>query len=164
MALTNKQQIFADEYVQCWNRTEAARRAGFKQPQSQGPRLLKNVEIQKAIQQKLKESSMSADEALSRLTGLARGSIESFLEFQDGQKRPIVNLLKAKEAGLLHLIKEVKYNPTGGLEIKLYSAHDALRDIGKHHALFTEKIDLNAKVEIDIDAALRKAWPNEKSK
>jgi len=35
--LTPKQQSFIDEYLACGNATEAARRAGYKHPNKQGP-------------------------------------------------------------------------------------------------------------------------------
>lgn len=48
--LTPKQLRFVELYE--GNATEAARLAGFKQPQSQGPRLLNNVAICNAIEKR----------------------------------------------------------------------------------------------------------------
>lgn len=52
MALTAKQKIFVQEYLVDLNATAAAKRAGYseKTAYSMGQRLLKNVEVQKAIQ------------------------------------------------------------------------------------------------------------------
>lgn len=47
--LTDKQKIFAIEYVKLNNATEAARVAGLKQPHVQGPRLLENVRVKEEI-------------------------------------------------------------------------------------------------------------------
>jgi phage terminase small subunit len=57
MILSPKQLIFAEEYVIDFNATQAAIRAGYspKTAASQGERLLRNVEIQKAIQSVMKK-------------------------------------------------------------------------------------------------------------
>ncbi len=46
--------------------TEAARRVGYKHPNTQGPRLLLDVSIKKEIEHRIAEKAMTADEALSR--------------------------------------------------------------------------------------------------
>jgi len=53
VALTPKQEIFVQEYLVDLNATAAAKRAGYseKTAYSMGQRLLKNVEIQKAVQE-----------------------------------------------------------------------------------------------------------------
>ena len=63
--LTGKQQRFVDEYPIDLNATKAAERAGYskKTAYSQGHRLLKNVEIQKALE--------IGREELSRKTGMS---------------------------------------------------------------------------------------------
>lgn len=55
--LTPKQQRFVDEYLVDLNATQACIRAGYSKDTaySQGQRLLKNVEIQNAIQQAMNE-------------------------------------------------------------------------------------------------------------
>jgi phage terminase small subunit len=74
MALSAKQQLFIDHYLISYNATEAALRAGYseKTAYSQGARLLKNVEISTAIDERLSESAMRADEVLRRLAEQAR--------------------------------------------------------------------------------------------
>ena len=67
MALTNKQRVFVEEYLRCWNATEAARRASYAHPNVAGPRLLVNVSIAAEIEHEVSERSMSADEVASRL-------------------------------------------------------------------------------------------------
>ena len=53
--LTDKRLRFVEEYPVDFNATKAAQRSGFseKTAYSQGQRLLKNVDIQKALQKKL---------------------------------------------------------------------------------------------------------------
>ena len=72
MPLNHKRQKFVEEYLKCWNATEAARRADYKHPNTQGPRLLVDVCIKALIQERLDELHMSADEVLKRLADIAR--------------------------------------------------------------------------------------------
>jgi len=48
-SISAKQRAFVNAYITSKNATEAAREAGYKQPHSQGSRLLKNVGIASAI-------------------------------------------------------------------------------------------------------------------
>ncbi|MCK5307162.1 MAG: terminase small subunit [Zetaproteobacteria bacterium] len=72
MSLTNKRIAFVEEYLRCWNAAESARRVKYKQPHSQGPRLLANVEVQAYIQARLADVAMSANEVLGRLAAMAQ--------------------------------------------------------------------------------------------
>ena len=49
MSLTQKQERFVAEYLVDLNATAAAERAGYEHPNKQGPRMLVNVGIAKAI-------------------------------------------------------------------------------------------------------------------
>lgn len=69
--LTNKRQAFVEHYLSCWNASEAARRAGYKQ-RNEGHRLLTNADIQAHIKERLTEITMGADEVLQRLANIAR--------------------------------------------------------------------------------------------
>lgn len=53
MALTKKRRAWLEQYLQCWNATEAARRVGYKHPNTQGPRLLLQSDIRQIIDQRL---------------------------------------------------------------------------------------------------------------
>lgn len=50
--MNDRQKAFADYYIECGNATEAARRAGYKQPKQQGSRLLTNVDLLEYIKQR----------------------------------------------------------------------------------------------------------------
>ncbi|MBQ4495781.1 MAG: terminase small subunit, partial [Selenomonadaceae bacterium] len=55
--MTEKQRRFIDYYLQTANAAESARRAGYskKTDYSIGERLLRNVEVRKAIEERLKQ-------------------------------------------------------------------------------------------------------------
>lgn len=137
MALTAKQQAFVDEYLACWNASEAARRAEYAKPGQEGHRLLKKAEIAAEIARRVADRAMTADEALIRLAEQARASIEDFADIREGIPNGLfLNFEKAKAAGKLGLIKKIKYNAQGYPEIELYDAQAALVHLGKHLGLF----------------------------
>jgi phage terminase small subunit len=107
MALTEKQTLFVEHYVQCWNGTKAAESAGYNGGIATcavaGSRMLKLDKIQKAIKLRLSESAMPADECLSRLARHARS-------------------------------EDMK-------------AMKALELIGKHHSLFTDRIEHSGHID-----------------
>jgi phage terminase small subunit len=75
--LTHKQQKFVDEYLKCFNATEAARQAGYSATNGSlaviGFENLRKVNIAKQIKQHFQASMMSAEEALQRIAAIARG-------------------------------------------------------------------------------------------
>ncbi len=147
MALSDKQQAFINEYLQCWNASEAARRAGYNGKSNVvGPRLLANVSIKAAIRERLDALTMSADEVLVRLTEIARGNMAHFIN----PHSLTVDLVEAQKNGKLHLIKKVKYvtrtdndSQTETIEFELYDAQSALVQLGKMHGLFTGRIKVD---------------------
>lgn len=145
MALTDKRQIFVEEYLRTWNASEAARIAGYAHPGSDGHRLLKISEIADEIQRIVSERAMSADEVLVRLAAQARGSMEDFVEIVPGVNTPFLRLDKAHAAGKFGLVKKLKYTTDGGVEFELYDAQAALVQLGKVHKLFTDKQEVTGK-------------------
>jgi phage terminase small subunit len=150
VALSAKQRTFIDEYVQTWNATQAAISAGYSQKTaySIGWENLRKPEIKKAIQQRLQESAMSADEALMRLADMARGDMADFVT--GGDDGPIPDLGTALEDGRLHLVKKLKrktktYMMGRGpeatlvteaeIDFELYDAKAALDTILKAHGV-----------------------------
>lgn len=147
VALNNKQQLFVESYLQCFNRTRAAADAGYseKTAYSIGAELLKKPEIQEAISQRLSESAMSADEVLMRLAEQARGEHSKYI-VADGT----VNIGKLVEDNKAHLIKEVEEAKDGTKKYKFYDAQGALNTLAKHHGLLVDKVDATFS-NLDID-------------
>lgn len=178
MALSPKQQAFIEHYLACWNASEAARRAGYseKTAKEQAARLLTNVHIQAAIQARLIELKMSADEVLTRLTEHARASLADFIDVSEPGADPSgaedmieakaivggwrLNLLKAEQRGKLHLIKKIKSGQWGP-EIEIYDAQAALNLLGRHHKLFTDQIEHSGKVDVEYVNDWRSDNPTE---
>lgn len=156
--LTNKQQVFIDEYLKCFNGAEAARRAGYsaKTARITASNLLAETNINEQIRARTTEIHMGADEALKRLADIARGDIGKFIDRLGG-----VDLQAAKDAGLTPLIKKVKQRTITKIgkgekdedteihdvEIELYSAKDAIDTILKVGGkLKDSEININVKL------------------
>lgn len=126
---------------------------------------LRKPQIKAYIDERLSAMTMPGNVVLTRLTEIAEGKVTDFLD--DKKNFDLEKAKKAGKDGLLRKIKikktiratklevneEIKavldtdeieaFNKTElvseEVEFEIYSAHDALRDLGKHHKLFTEK-------------------------
>lgn len=173
--LTDKQKAFVECYLQCWNASEAARLSGHSVANADvvGPRMLVNVGIKAAINARLAELKMGADETLVRLASHARSSMETFVNVRENGAAEL-DLTKAEEAKALHLIKKLKTTRRTikngesevTTEIELHDSQAALVVLGKHHKLFTEKVlhgnDPDNPLH-DSDEDIRKAVQSEMS-
>lgn len=154
--MNKKQRVFVEEYLQCWNATEAAKRAGYSErtARQQGSRLLSNVDISEEIKRRIDEMAMSADEVLIRLGDMARGDLGEFLDI--GSMAFDLSLNKAKELGITHLIKKVKQRTTitqkkdgdeeenHWIELELYDAQAALDKLARVRGLYNDKLDITS--------------------
>lgn len=142
--LTGKQLAWANAYLETYNKTEAARRAGYQGNDvtlgAIGYENFKKPQIQEYISQRLTESAMSSDEALKRLGDMARADIADFATLER-----IADLKDEEYKGKSHVIKKFKRKITRDIkndteyeeiEIELYPADMQLERIGKHHGLF----------------------------
>lgn len=131
MALNPKQAQFVREYLIDFNALGAAIRAGYSQKTAGqiGHRLLKNVEIQAALQKaqdkRAEKTGITAEYVLNSLKNVAE---------RCQQEVPVVDK-EGKEIG------EWRFEPAG--------ANKALELLGKNLKLFTEKIDLRVIKSIE---------------
>lgn len=148
--LSHKRRVFVNEYLKCWNASEAARRAGYseKTAGSQGYDLLKIPEISAEIQRHVTESAMSADELLVRLSELARADITEFFDVSDDQ--PQLALARALRAGRGRLIKKIKLRPNGAVDFELVDVYPALTLLAKIHGLAKESVELSTEIPIRV--------------
>lgn len=145
-SLTNKQQVFVNEYLACWNATEAAQRAGYsrKTANEQGSRLLANVSVRDAITARIKELKAGADEVLLRLASHARGSMDDFVTGET------LDLDKARRLGKMHLIKKFRVTTstdgeafeTHRTEVELYDAQAATVQLAKILGQYITRIEV----------------------
>lgn len=156
--MTNKQIIFIREYTRDFNATRAAKVAGYsdKTAYSYGQQLLKNLEVQAAIKARIDELTMGADEVLVRLAKIARGDMADFFDItpqgwnikltRDGvpiEQTGLIKKIKQRVTTRLAKDESGEDSETIETELELYSALEALQTIGKAHALFTDKAEIN---------------------
>jgi phage terminase small subunit len=163
-----RRKKFISYYIQTYNATEAAKLAGFSQrsAHSQGSRLLKNADVQAAIeaeehkletkvgvtkQRVIKELSLigfsSIDEHLDIDSG---GTIraKSFDEMPPGAVRAIK---KIKEKRTIKAVQGTKDKPSEDVvlesqfEFELYDKPQALINIGKELGMFRDKVEHTGK-------------------
>ncbi len=149
--LNSRQRAFVERYLaNGYNATEAALFVGYspRSAASIGSENLQKPEIAELISARLSAAAMSADEAMARLAGHARGSMADFLSFEDvpagkdGDGNVItrrvvrLDLDKAERAGVLHLIQHYRVTAEG-VSIKLYDAQEALTTIIRTHGLLS---------------------------
>jgi len=149
--LTTKQDLFVSAYLgdAHGNATEAARMAGYKNPGQQGHALLKKHEISARVSKHVKQAGASADEVLNELADVAMAPWTEFVEV----------LSSDRETGRPIKVKMDLTNKVKALEL-----------LGKYHALFVEKqqIDVNIRehrvvgvAQVELEAMFRPAPPRE---
>ena len=127
--LTEKERIFADEYIKTTNATQSAITAGYseKTARSKGSQLLTKVNVRKYIDEVMHERSKNtiatADEVLEYLTSVVRG--------------------EEKDAF--------------GLDVSIADRTKAAELLGKRYMLFADKVKLEAEIEIDISDRMKQA-------
>lgn len=162
MALKGKQVLFVEEYLKTFNATQAALAAGYspKTARSIGAENLTKPDIAQAVKERLSESAMSADEVLMRQAEIARSDIGEFLtQTEDGEVSIRLTDAQTNAPKRTHLIKRITQRKVvrtikdmteteTTLTLELHDAQAAQVQLGKHHKLWTDRIEEKAEVEI----------------
>ena len=164
--LNDRQRAFVEFYLQCWNASEASRRAGYKsRADVSGAQILVNPSVRAEIDLRLKAMQMSADEVLARLSAHASGDISHFVNIRrDGGFD--FDLTKDDARAHLFLVKKMKQTrrviprkdaePTEEVttEFELHDPQNALVQLGRYHKLFVDRTR-NETWEDDVAALVR---------
>lgn len=100
MALTPKQQAFADYYIECGNATEAAKRAGYSENNvgENAAKTLKNPNVSAYIAERMEEQARrrvaDANEVIEFYTAVMRGEVKD----QFGLDASLSDRLKAGDS------------------------------------------------------------------
>ena len=127
--LTEKERIFADEYIKTTNATQSAIKAGYAENSASvtGSKMLRKPKVRQYIDTVMNERSentiATADEVLEYLTKVMNG--------------------EEKDAF--------------GLDASIADRTKAAELLGKRHMLFTDKVKLDAEIEIDISDRMKQA-------
>lgn len=126
-----------------------------------GRTLMRKPVVRKLLSRRLAEQALTSDEVLAQLASVATASMEDFVEVREFvdplTEQPmwlaVPDIKKAKEAGKLHLAKELTYDKEGTVKIKLRDADKALDVLAKHLGLF--ELDNLQKVPAEIVELLK---------
>ena len=154
--LTEKQQLFVDEYLIDLNATQAAIRAGYsvKTANEQGSQNLAKLSIQQAIAEKMAERSRRTGVNQDRVVlELAKMAFVKMTDIVDSNGRIKENATDDD----LACIESVKYKHSDTdsgysveREVKIGSKLKALELLGKHLGMWNDKIDVNVAVPVVI--------------
>lgn len=173
-----------------FNGTKAAELAGYEGSRASLSQIayenLRKLEIRTQIDEVLSAMTMPANVVLTRLTEIAEGKVTDFYDengkfnlglAKENGKDHLLKKIKTKRT-----VRETKveindavtavlaedeievFNKSEILyeevEFEMYSAHEALRDLGKHHKLFTDKVEsenLNENVNMTAEEYKKRA-------
>lgn len=149
--LTDKQRRFVEEYCIDFNGAAAARRAGYSEDTANviASQNLTKLNIRNAVDAYLKERSMSAAEAIDKLTQWGRGNVKHFLIGGE------ITLTMPDAVDNLHLLKEVdQFKTTHSTEdsvtetvrtkIKLHDPMAAVTKILEVHGKIINRSDITS--------------------
>lgn len=151
--MTEKQKIFANEYLVDLNATRAYRVAypSVKKDETaraNGSRLLTNANVAAYIAERMKErqerTEITQDRVLQELAAIAFAKATDYAEVKDGQViiKDTVNL-DEQQVKAIAGIKECKY----GIEVKLNDKEKALELLGRHLGMFKDKLEVSGLEE-----------------
>lgn len=181
MALTARQRRFVDEYLVDLNATQAAIRAKYskKTANEQGARLLANVSVQAAIQQRMKareaRTEITQDMVLRELAKIGFSDIRKVVKWgetelrvtdgEEGETMPYHGLALVGSDDVdddtAAAIAEVSQGREG-LKVKLHDKKGALVEMGRHLGLFIPKGHADLDVELKLIEIESKRLTNEK--
>ena len=163
--LSPKAELFAAEYIIDLNATQAAIRAGYseKTAYSQGQRLLKNVEVQRLVQElmnaRAERTEITADKVLKELALIGFSNMKRYAkwsgegayfydsdELTDDESAAIAEVTSKKTTRLGKKDEDDDIE-TVEIKLKLHDKKGALVDIGRHLGMFIERKDITSKGE-----------------
>ena len=141
--LTDKQKRFVAEYLVDLNATQAAKRAGYKDPNIGRQLITKNnvsAAIQKAMSNRETRTEITQDKVLEELARVAFANGTDFARVVSKNGFQAVELVNtedvpAEKRSAIASIKEGKY----GIEVSSYDKVRALELLGRHLGLFDGK-------------------------
>src|SRR5262245_10836584 len=165
MPLPPKQARFVEEYLVSLNATEAARKAGYKQPNKQGPRLLVNVGIAAAIAaakaERSRECKVEAARVLQELALVAFSDLGQVLDFTGGEPalRPACEIPEDARRALAS-VKVRRYTEGRGddarevevTEFKFWDKLAALDKLARHLGLLKDGAEVTVQVPFKVYA------------
>ena len=151
--MTEKQKIFADEYLIDLNATRAYRKAypSVKKDETAaqaGSRMLRNVKVAEYIAERMQarqeRTEITQDKVLEELAAIAFARATDYAEVRDDQ------VFIKDTAGLSeNQIKAIAGIKQGkfGIEVKLNDKEKALELLGRHLGMFKDRVEVSGLEE-----------------
>jgi phage terminase small subunit len=139
--LTDKQKAFCDYYIETLNATESYKKAGYKVKNDNtaavnANRLLRNAKIKSYIDKRLKEIEndriADAKEVMEYLTAVMRGEVEEEVVVVESTGDYTSEARKIKK------------------QVSVKERNKAAELLGKRYALFTDKVNIDGNVGVQI--------------
>jgi len=174
MALTDKQKLFADEYLIDLNATRAYK-AAYKNIKSDavaaqaGSRMLRNVKVAEYIEQRMKERSkrteITQDWVLNELFVIAQAKGTDFAQIVEEKIIQNGQYVIDPDTGQMKTMEAVRVTPTDklpedkqkaissikegkyGIEVGTYDRVRALELLGKHLGMFKDKVEVSGQLD-----------------
>lgn len=146
--LSAKQQRFVDEYCVDFNGKQAAIRAGYsvKTANEQAARLLTNVNVKRALEEKraeiAEESKLKASDVIDELRKIAFSDITQVMSFS-ASKAKIKSSRKLSEDAK-KIVASVSQT-RAGLTVKLHDKVKALELLGRYLNIFTDRVEVEGR-------------------
>jgi Terminase small subunit len=160
--LNHRQRLFLNYFLGDAkdDAVKAARLAGYRKPESAAPMLLNNRHVAAYLEQKLEESgALPVAEILARLSTIATLDPTEFIEFKEetnkageSVEKPYIDIKKIKKLHKGHLIKKLKMQPSGAVEMEFHDSVEAMDRLAKYYGMFKERIvieNLNGEANSD---------------
>lgn len=146
--MTDKQKIFADEYLIDLNATRAYRVAypSVKKDETaavNGSKMLRNTKVAKYIQDRMEErqerTEVTQDRVVQELAASAFAKATDYVEIRGG--RVVIKDTSQLEDNQIRAIAGIKEG-ANGIEIKLNDKEKALELLGRHLGMWNDKLDI----------------------
>ena len=146
--MTDKQKIFADEYLIDLNATRAYRVAypSVKKDETaavNGSKMLRNTKVTKYIQERMEErqkrTEVTQDRVIEELAASAFAKATDYVEIRGG--RVVIKDTVQLSDAQVRAISGIKEG-ANGIEIKLNDKEKALELLGRHLGMWNDKLDI----------------------
>nr|DAY96926.1 MAG TPA: Terminase small subunit [Caudoviricetes sp.] len=154
--MTEKQKIFADEYLIDLNATRAYRAAypSVKKDEtaaSAAARMLRNVKVAKYITERMEErqrrTEITQDMVLQELAAIAFARVTDYVSVMGGMAQvKDTDQLSDSQIAAIAGIKETQ----NGIEVKLGSKEKTLELLGRHLGMWNDKLDVAGDMDMKI--------------
>lgn len=162
-AFTAKMQRFCTEYLKDLNGKQAAIRAGYpaKSAKHVACRILKNREVKRRIDQRLRAQARKVDVGVERilreLESIGFSNILHYYRIVNGRFVLDVDRLPEQYAAAISSVKtRTDRHGFTTVEFSLTDKLKALEALGRYHKMFTDKMEIQGSVADRLAAALER--------